>query len=65
MKNELGLGMLGYYMRKVLARNYSVTIRKGGDWVGEGSEYRNAPTQHQQRRWPDFKQILETSSTQA
>jgi len=25
----------------------------------------NAPTQHQQRRWPDLKQILETPSTQA
>ena len=40
MKNELGLGMLGYYTRKGWLE-ISLAIRKVGDRVGEGSEYRN------------------------
>ena len=41
MKNELGLGMLGYYTRIGLAR-ISLAIRKVGDRVGEESEYKNS-----------------------
>jgi hypothetical protein len=41
----------------------------GQTWHGlthQGSYWTsNAPTQHQQRRWSDLKQILETPSTQA
>ena len=40
MKNELVLRMLEYFTGNIWFGN-SLTIRKVGDRVGEGSEYRN------------------------
>jgi len=42
-------------------------LLKPDTWIdSSGSHWTwNAPTQHQQRRWPDLKQIVEISSIQA